>query len=128
MRDRVQVAATKQRGMTVMGMLMVAIAVAMIALIGMKVFPTVNEYWTILRAINKIANDNPSSVDEARRSFNRQKEIEYSIQSIDGKDLVVTKEVDRVVISFAYDKEIELMAPVFLLIKYEGRSTPGRSR
>ena len=34
----------------------------------------------------------------------------------------ITKENDRIVIRFAYNKEIELMAPVFLLIKYEGRS------
>jgi hypothetical protein len=26
------------------------------------------------------------------------------------------------VIRFAYDKELELIAPVYLLIKYEGRS------
>ena len=59
---------------------------------------------------------------EIRAAFERQKEIEYSITSITGKDLEITKENDKVVISFAYDKEIELMAPVYLLIKYEGRS------
>ena len=59
---------------------------------------------------------------EIRGAFEKQKEIEYSIQSISGKDLVITKENDKVVVSFAYDKEIELMKPVYLLIKYEGRS------
>ena len=38
------------------------------------------------------------------------------------KELDITKENDRVVISFAYEKEIELFGPVFLLIKYAGRS------
>ncbi|MEY3296063.1 MAG: hypothetical protein RLZZ451_2111, partial [Pseudomonadota bacterium] len=27
---------------------------------------------------------------------------------------------------FAYDKEIPVMGPVYILIKYEGRSKPGR--
>ena len=34
----------------------------------------------------------------------------------------VCAENEQVVVSFAYDKEIELMPPVYLLIKYEGRS------
>ena len=59
---------------------------------------------------------------EIRNAFERQKDIEYSITSISGKDLSITKENDKVVVSFAYDKEIELMKPVFLLIKFEGRS------
>ena len=60
--------------------------------------------------------------EEIRAAFERTKDIEYSITSISGKDLQVTKENDKVVIRFAYDKEIELYGPVFLLIKYEGSS------
>ena len=57
-----------------------------------------------------------------RKAFDRQKDIEYSIKSISGKDLEITKESDRVVIAFAYDVEVPIMGPVFLLVKYEGRS------
>ena len=45
-----------------------------------------------------------------------------SISSISGKDLEVTKENDRLVIRFAYDKEIPIVEPVFLLIKFRGES------
>jgi hypothetical protein len=33
---------------------------------------------------------------------------------------VVTKENDKVVIRFAYDKEVPIFEPVYLLIKYSG--------
>ena len=59
---------------------------------------------------------------DVRSAFEKQKDIEYAITSVTGKDLVITKENDKVVIQFAYDKEVELMKPVYLLIKYEGRS------
>jgi hypothetical protein len=62
-------------------------------------------------------------VPEIRAAFERQKEIEYSISSISGKDLTVTKENEQIVIGFAYDKEVPLFDPVFLLIKYSGRSS-----
>ena len=109
-----------QRGVTLIGLVLWAIIIGAIALVGLKVFPTVNEYWTILRAVNKIAGENPATVQEVRSAFEKQKEIEYSISSIEGKDLAVTKENEQLVIRFAYDKEVELVSPVFLLIKYRG--------
>ena len=112
----------RQRGVTMFGLLFWAIVVGFVALVGMRVLPTMNEYFTIQRAINKIATEGATTVPEIRNAFEKQKDIEYAITSIGGKDLVVTKENDKVVIQFAYDKEIELMKPVYILIKYEGRS------
>jgi hypothetical protein len=111
-----------QRGVTLIGLLFWAVIVGFIALIAIRVLPTLNEYSTILRAVKKIASEGPSTVPEIRAAFDKQKSIEYSISSISGKDLEITKENDKVVIRFAYDKELELMEPVFLLIKYKGSS------
>jgi Domain of unknown function (DUF4845) len=72
--------------------------------------------------VAKIAAAAPATVGDARAAFDRQKQIEYSITSIAGKDLEVTKENDRVVIAFAYEKEIPIAGPVYLLLKYQGRS------
>ncbi len=114
--------ARRQRGITLFGLMFWAIIVGATALIVMKVLPTMNEYFTIQKAVNKIAQDGGTTVPEIRAAFERAKDIEYSIQSITSKDLNITKENEKVVISFAYDKEIELIKPVYLLIKYEGRS------
>jgi len=111
-----------QRGFTLFGLLFWAIIVGFLALIGMRVLPALNEYFTIKRAVNKITSEG-TTVPEIRNAFERQKDIEYSITSISSKDLAITKENDKIVVSFAYDKEIELMKPVFLLIKFEGRSS-----
>jgi hypothetical protein len=114
--------ARAQRGVTLFGLMFWAIVVGFAALIVMKVLPTLNEYFTIQKAVNKLAHEGGSTVPEIRAAFERTKDIEYSIQSITAKDLNITKENEKVVITFAYDKEIELMKPVYLLIKYEGRS------
>jgi len=111
-----------QRGVSLFGMLFWAVVVGFVALLGMRVLPTVNEFFTIKKAVNKAAIEGGNTVAGIRTVFERQKEIEYSIQSITSKDLDITKENDRVVVRFAYDREIEIMSPVFLLIKYEGRS------
>ena len=112
----------RQRGVTLFGLLFWAIVLGFGALITMRVLPTMNEYFTIQRAVNKIAVEGGTTVPEIRAAFDRQKDIEYSITSITSKDLQITKENEKVVVKFAYDKEIELAKPVYLLIKYEGRS------
>jgi hypothetical protein len=115
---------SRQRGVTLFGLLFWAVVVGFLALIGMRVLPALNEYFTIKRAVNKIATEGLQTVPEIRAAFERTKQIEYSITTIGAKDLIVTKENDKVVVAFAYDKEVELVKPVFLLIKFEGRSQP----
>ena len=117
-------AAVRQRGITLLGLLFWGILVAMVALVVIRVLPTINEFTTIQRAVKKLAQESPGTVPEIRAAFERQKNIEYSIASIGGQDLQITKENDKIVIRFAYDKEVPLFEPVFLLIKYSGE---GRS-
>ena len=111
---------SRQRGISLLGLVFWAFMVCVIGWVLIRSFPTVNEYYTIKRAVQKIAQTKPTTVSQVRDAFDKQKEIEYSIVSISGKDLDVTKENDQLVIRFAYDKEIVLFPPVYLLLKYEG--------
>jgi Tfp pilus assembly protein PilX len=43
---------SRQRGMTLFGLMFWAIVVGFVALVGMRVLPTLNEYFTIQRAVN----------------------------------------------------------------------------
>jgi Domain of unknown function (DUF4845) len=112
----------RQRGVTLFGLMLWAIVLGFGGYVAVRTLPTVNEYFTIQNTIAKIAATNPTTVGEIRAAFDKQKQIEYAISSISGNDLDITKENDRVVISFAYEKEIELAGPAFLLLKYKGRS------
>lgn len=114
--------AAAQRGLSLFGLMFWAIVIGFFGYVTVRVLPTMNEYFTIQRAVNKVAAEAPATVGEVRRAFDKQKDIEYSISSISGKDLEVTKENDRIVIRFAYDKEIPIVEPVYLLLKYQGRS------
>jgi Domain of unknown function (DUF4845) len=112
----------RQRGVTLFGLVFWAALVGFSAYLLLRTLPTLNEYYTIQKAVEKIAAAQPPTVAEVRQAFERQKDLEYSISSITSKDLVITKENDKVVIAYAYDKLVPIMGPVYLLIKYEGRS------
>ncbi len=110
------------RGFTLIGLLTWAMVVGFLGYLAVRTLPTVIEFYTFQRAVDKIAASPPATVGEIRRAFDKQKDIDYTSTALTSSDLEITKENDRVVISFAYDKEIELIGPVSLLIKYRGRS------
>jgi len=112
-----------QRGITLIGLLAWAFVICVFALIGMKVTPAVLEYQTISGMVNKAANEGGSTVAEIRAAYDRAAQIEYGVDAIkSSRDLDITKENEKIVIRFAYDKEIELIDPVYLVIKFEGHS------
>jgi hypothetical protein len=110
---------SKQRGATFLGMLFIGAVVGILFIVGAKVAPTVIEYQAILKAVN--AAKMGSSVAEVKSMFDKNQATGY-FEAISSKDLVIEKNADRHVVSFAYQKEIPLAGPAYLLLKYEGKS------
>jgi beta-lactam-binding protein with PASTA domain len=108
-----------QSGVSFIGLLFVVGVLACAGVVGAQVFPTVVEYQAILKAAQKASAGN--SVPEVRQTFDKAAEID-DIKSIKGKDLEISKEGDKVIVKFAYNKEIHLAGPAYLLIKYVGQS------
>ena len=111
-----------RRGLTLIGLLAWAIIVGFVGYLLVRIVPTVTEFYTIQGVVERIAAVPANTVPEIRTAFDKQRQIDQTISSVAGKELEITKENDRVVIRFAYEKEIELFGPVFLLIKYAGQS------
>ena len=109
----------KQRGVSFLGLLVVGGFLAMAGVIAAQVFPTFIEYQAIGKAANKAALG--STVAEVRNLFDKQSAVD-DFKSVSGKDLEVTKEGDKIVVSFAYQREIHLAGPAYLVLKYAGRS------
>ena len=106
-----------QRGASLIGILFVGGVLVVAGIVGAQALPTVMEYQTIVNAANKAKSGN--SVVEVRANFDKTAQID-DIKSIAGKDLEVTKEGDKTVVKFAYNKEIHLAGPAYLLLKYTG--------
>ena len=119
---RTIVTARSQRGLGLFGLLLTAIVLGFLAITGMQVIPTVTEYNTIRQSVKRAMASGAGSVGELRTAFDRQMMIETSNAAFKGEDLQITRANDKFVVRFAYTREIEIYAPVFLLMKYEGGS------
>lgn len=109
----------QQQGLTFFGLLIVGVLLAYTGVILAQVAPTYIEYMGVQKAVDKAAAG--GTVAEVRSIFDKASQID-DIRSVSGKDLTVGKEGDRVVVSFAYQREIPLFGPAYLVMKYEGRS------
>ena len=112
---------TRQRGLSFLGLvLMAVVAVALVAVGGQSV-PIFLEYQAVIKAANKAAREG-STVAEVRSIFDRAATID-SITSIQGKDLEVTKHNERVQVAFSYTREIALVGPAYLVYRFQ-KQTP----
>lgn len=113
----------QQLGMSLAGLLGAAFAIAILALLVMKVAPEYYEHRQIVGAIKKVAANarQDASVKEVRNAFDRQANVDY-ISALDSNDLEITKEGGRIVIAFSYEKRIPLVANVSLLLDFTGSS------
>lgn len=110
---------SRQRGITFFGLLFNAVIFAVVGVVGAQVVPTYIEYHAISRAADAArAGQTPL---EARDIFDKAAAIN-DIKSISGKDIEVSKEGEKVVIAFAYQREIHLVGPAYLTLKYTGRT------
>jgi hypothetical protein len=116
---------SRQRGASLFSMLILAIVVAFVMLMGARVFPSVNEYLTIRKAISQIMRNNPSSPADIRTAFARTTEVEYSIHTINAKDLDIRPVGDGFRTTYAYNVEIPIVEPVYILVKYSGSASSG---
>ncbi len=115
----------RQRGTSLFGLVVIAIIVGFVCLMAARVFPSVNEYLTVRKTVSQIMRGQPASANDIRSSFEKATEVEYSIKTITAKDLDITQTGDRLTTSFAYNVEIPVVEPVFLLVKYQGSATSG---
>jgi Domain of unknown function (DUF4845) len=110
---------SRQRGISFLGLIFVGGTLAFVGVVGAQVVPTYIEFMAVQKAVNK-AKDG-GSVVEVRNTFDKAAQID-DISSVKGKDLEVGKEGDKVVVKFAYSREIHLGGPAWLTLKYAGRS------
>ena len=111
-----------QRGITLIGMVVMCIVIVLVAIGGLKIAPAYIEYFTIKKAIVAIARANPSAtVADVRYAFQLRSAID-SIDAVGPKDLEVTKEGNDIVISFAYPKRISLFGNVSVVFDFAASS------
>ncbi len=86
----------RQRGLSLIGLIIIAAVLAFTAIIGFKLMPAYIEYFTIKRVIQDLAEGREvrgGSPRDVQAAFDRRAQID-NISSIKGSDLEVSKSGD----------------------------------
>lgn len=111
--------AAHQRGISFIGLVFVAAVLGCAGVVVAQVIPTLIEWQAIDKAANKAKEG--ATVPEIRAIFDRAQAID-DFKSVSGKDLEIKKVGDKVVVSYAYEREIPLFGPAYLTLKYKGET------
>ncbi len=110
---------TRERGLGLISLILVSVVVVALGAVLVRVVPTLVEYQSVQRAAQRAAQG--GTVAEVRSLFDKSAAID-DISSIRGRDLAISKENDRVIVAFAYERELHLAGPAWLVMRYSGRS------
>jgi hypothetical protein len=115
------VTGSRQRGLGLISLFFVGLIIVMLLIVGAKLVPAITEYFAIEKAVQKIRNEG-ETVQKIRAAFDRYAVID-DIRSISGKDLDITKDADKIVISYAYSYSVPITDNVRLVIDFSGKTT-----
>jgi len=108
-----------QRGVTLSGLVIASILVALVAMLGMKVGPEIVDYYKIKKDMAAVAADGTlTTVADVQNAFDRFANVDQ-ISSVSGKDLDISREGSRFVIAVSYERRIKLFGPVSLVFDFE---------
>lgn len=107
-----------QRGAALSGLLFWCLVLAIGALLGLKVAPTVIEFYKVKKdcksVVSQLAKD--ATVADVRKAYERYADIDSLELRPDQLD--ISKDNGQIVIAFAYEKRIPLFANLSLVIDY----------
>ena len=112
----------KQQGISLTSVILVLIVVGLVAVVGIKVFPSWLEYRSIKDGIVRVKAEG-GTVAEMQRAFDKFADIN-NVESVKGRDLIISKDGGEPEISFAYQKRIALTDKASLVIDYDGTTDP----
>ncbi|MDR2926232.1 MAG: DUF4845 domain-containing protein [Azoarcus sp.] len=118
---------SRQHGMSLIGMMLVALLLGGALLIGFKTVGPYTEYFAVQRIIGLVADEgnNGASEPEMRASYERRAVVD-SIDTVKAKDLVFRKQGGRVVVEVEYTRKAPLFSNVSLSFDFKASSQDSR--
>ena len=109
----------RQRGLTIIGFLLVAAVVIIFALVGFRVLPAYIEYFTVQKALEQtLADQSNVTPQDIRRSLERRIDADY-VDSVRASDVTVSKEGNQVVASLEWQKVLHMVGNASILLEFQ---------
>ncbi|MFO7641651.1 MAG: DUF4845 domain-containing protein [Candidatus Competibacteraceae bacterium] len=109
----------RQRGITVIGMLLLIIVLAFAALVAMKVIPMYTQYYTVKSTIESIRKEpqvTQMSVTDIHNAIQKRFDIGY-VDNVTARNLKIRQDRGGRVLDLVYEDERELFYGLHVVLK-----------
>lgn len=112
-----------QRGLSLIGTLVIAVFVISCIVLVMRVVPVYNEYFSVKKALVAVTATSDAQSPEALRSaFQRRADV-GDIDSVKPQDLEISKDGNRFVVSANWERRVPLVANISLVFTFSASSS-----
>lgn len=111
----------KQRGLTLVGFIMVLVLVVMGAYLAMRIVPMYSEYYSVRSSFDKLANEEGlarSPTGEVRSRIGRLFNVSY-VDSVESKDVQIDRSRSGVVMSIEYEKRAPIVGNMSVVAEFK---------
>ena len=114
----------KQRGLTIIGFLLVAAVTIIFVAVGARMVPAYVEYFSVQKSLEKTLADvkDPTMIVDVRKTFSKYIQTDY-IDSVVPDDLDVQKEGNVVTGTVTWARKLHLAGNVSLYLDFEAKAT-----
>ena len=112
----------RQRGLSLMGLIITLGVVAFFALMGFKLLPAYIEYWTVKRIVADLAHApelRGGSIRDVQAAFDRRASIDYGVTSISSKELEINKVGEGFEITGSWSTRVPLFGNINACLDFE---------
>jgi hypothetical protein len=110
-----------QRGLSLIGLIIIAAILAFVSIVGFKLLPSYIEYFTVERVVRDLSRSaelRGASVKDVKSAFDRRAQID-NISSITGEDLEIEKQGEGFRIVASYGVKVPLFGNVSACLDFE---------
>ena len=109
----------KQRGVSLVNLIMLLGVLAFVAILGMKLIPAYIEYYKVKKIFSSMeaAGDTKGTVSEIRKSFQRRNTIE-DVHSVNEQDIEISKEGGETVLTATWSVKVGLISNISACIDF----------
>ena len=107
------------KGLTLIGFILTVALVGFLGLVAFRTNPIYSEYFTIKRILKQINVESADTTPvQIRNQFDLKASADY-VYEVKSRDLDISKENGRIIISVTYHKTVPLIYNVSLLFDFE---------
>ena len=115
----------RQRGLTILGFVLVAAVVVIFAMVGFRVVPSYVEYYSVKKSLDdamRSGNVDPNNLRLFRDDLARRLQTSY-VENVKANDAIVLRNGNQVTAELAWERRLHMFGNAWILLEFEAKSS-----